>query len=76
VLLIIDAQLYYSVVGLFGGGTETTTTTLLWAMIFMIENPKVQEKVREEIESVVAWEQPVTIQHKGRTASAHPDGKW
>ena len=30
---------------LLTAGTETTTTTLLWFFIYMVHNPKLQEKV-------------------------------
>ncbi|XP_069550922.1 cytochrome P450 2J6-like [Brachyistius frenatus] len=38
---------------LFLAGTETTSTTLLWALIYLIKHPDVQEKVQAEIESVI-----------------------
>jgi hypothetical protein len=33
---IIEQQLVASLADLFGAGTETTTTTILWALVFMI----------------------------------------
>ncbi|XP_074523689.1 cytochrome P450 2J4-like [Halichoeres trimaculatus] len=38
---------------LFLAGTETTSTTLLWALIFLIENPDIQAKVQAEIDRVI-----------------------
>ncbi|XP_045905971.1 cytochrome P450 2J4-like [Micropterus dolomieu] len=38
---------------LFGAGTETTTTTLHWGLLFMMYYPDIQERVQAEIESVV-----------------------
>ncbi|XP_062411735.1 cytochrome P450 2J2-like [Sardina pilchardus] len=38
---------------LFIAGTETTSTTLLWALLLLIKNPDVQEKVQAEIDHVV-----------------------
>ncbi|KAG7233972.1 hypothetical protein INR49_028686, partial [Caranx melampygus] len=38
---------------LFGAGTETTTTTLRWGLLYMIYYPHIQEKVQAEIDSVV-----------------------
>jgi len=38
---------------LIGAGTETTSTTLLWAILFMTKYPKVQEKLHKEIDLVL-----------------------
>ncbi|XP_041646826.1 cytochrome P450 2J6-like [Cheilinus undulatus] len=38
---------------LFLAGTDTTSTTLLWALVFLINNPEIQEKVQGEIDDVV-----------------------
>ncbi|XP_030290316.1 cytochrome P450 2J6-like [Sparus aurata] len=40
-------------VDLFLAGTETTSTTLLWALIYLIKNPDVQEKVHAELDKVI-----------------------
>ncbi|KAJ8312160.1 LOW QUALITY PROTEIN: hypothetical protein KUTeg_009533 [Tegillarca granosa] len=44
---------------LFGAGTETTATTLEWAILYMIEYPEIQEKCREEIK------EKITVGNKG-----------
>ncbi|XP_034556261.1 cytochrome P450 2J6-like [Notolabrus celidotus] len=38
---------------LFGAGTETTSTTLLWGLLYMMYYPRIQEKVQAEIDTVV-----------------------
>ena len=38
---------------LFLAGSETTSTTLTWAYLFMIRYPEVQEKVQQELDQVV-----------------------
>ncbi|XP_071343493.1 cytochrome P450 2J4-like [Trachinotus anak] len=38
---------------LFGAGTETTTTTLHWGLLYMIYYPHIQERVQAEIDTVV-----------------------
>ncbi|XP_074492013.1 cytochrome P450 2J5-like [Sebastes fasciatus] len=38
---------------LFLAGTETTSTTLLWALVYLIKNPDIQDKVQAEIDGVI-----------------------
>ncbi|XP_051233221.1 cytochrome P450 2J2-like [Dicentrarchus labrax] len=38
---------------LFGAGTETTTTTLHWGLLYMIYYPHIQEGVQAEIDTVI-----------------------
>ncbi|XP_077985288.1 cytochrome P450 2U1-like [Glandiceps talaboti] len=48
-----ESELKYTLVDLFVAGTETTATTLKWALLFMILYPDIQEQVFEEINQVV-----------------------
>ncbi|XP_078520317.1 cytochrome P450 2K1-like [Lissotriton helveticus] len=44
-----DKNLEHCTLDLFGGGTETTSTTLRWALLLMMKYPEIQRKVQEEI---------------------------
>ncbi|KAM9386096.1 LOW QUALITY PROTEIN: cytochrome P450 2J4-like [Pholidichthys leucotaenia] len=41
------------VLDLFGAGTETTTTTLHWGLLYMIYYPEIQGRVQAEIDAVI-----------------------
>ncbi|XP_072045012.1 cytochrome P450 2J4-like [Amphiura filiformis] len=38
---------------LFAAGTETTSTTLRWAVLYMMAYPEIQDRVHQELDSVV-----------------------
>ncbi|XP_075998974.1 cytochrome P450 2K1-like isoform X1 [Genypterus blacodes] len=48
-----DMNLKLTVANLFGGGTETTSTTLRWCLLFMAKYPQIQEQVQEELNRVI-----------------------
>lgn len=37
-------------------GTETTTDTLLWAIVYMLNYPEIQKKIQEELDKVIGFE--------------------
>ncbi len=45
-------NLVSTLIDLFAAGSETTSTTLNWGMLFMISNPDVQKKVQAELDRV------------------------
>ncbi|KAK2544197.1 cytochrome P450 2D14 [Columba livia] len=47
---------------LFGAGTETTSTTLRWAVLYMILHPEIQSKVQAEIDKVIGRERSPTME--------------
>eukprot|EP00058_Branchiostoma_floridae_P018240 XP_002603729.1 hypothetical protein BRAFLDRAFT_233426 [Branchiostoma floridae] len=51
-------QLQELVLDLFMAGAETTATSLHWALLYMLLNPGVQEKVQGEIDSVLGQAVP------------------
>nr|XP_023650395.1 cytochrome P450 2J2-like isoform X1 [Paramormyrops kingsleyae] len=48
-----EENLCYCTIDLFLAGTETTSTTLYWGLLYMIKYPDIQEKVQAEIDSVI-----------------------
>uniref|UniRef100_A0A8C6IKQ9 unspecific monooxygenase n=1 Tax=Mus spicilegus TaxID=10103 RepID=A0A8C6IKQ9_MUSSI len=48
-----EENLVCSTLDLFFAGTETTSTTLRWALLYMALYPEVQEKVQAEIDRVI-----------------------
>ncbi|XP_047409912.1 cytochrome P450 2C19-like [Sciurus carolinensis] len=51
---------------LFGAGTETTSTTLRYALLLLLKHPQVTAKVQEEIESVIGRHRSPSMQDKNR----------
>ncbi|XP_055336541.1 cytochrome P450 2C15-like [Paramacrobiotus metropolitanus] len=60
-----DKQLVTSVLNLFAAGTETTSTTTLWSLVFLIENPEVMRKMQKEIDDNIPRDRPVRMDDKG-----------
>uniref|UniRef100_A0A4W5L304 unspecific monooxygenase n=1 Tax=Hucho hucho TaxID=62062 RepID=A0A4W5L304_9TELE len=56
-------NLLCSVTNMFVAGTETTSSTLAWALVIMIKYPDIQSKVHEEIDKVISGSTP-RIQHR------------
>ncbi|OCT83134.1 hypothetical protein XELAEV_18025673mg [Xenopus laevis] len=48
-----EQNLLLTTADLFSAGSETTTTTLRWGLLFMLLYPNVQRKVHEEIDHVI-----------------------
>ncbi|XP_072273809.1 cytochrome P450 2W1-like [Pyxicephalus adspersus] len=53
-----EKNLLASTFDLMLGGTETTSSTLQWAILLMMKYPDIQKKVHDEIENVIGLERP------------------
>ena len=45
-------------------GAETTSSSLLWAILFLLHHPEVQRKVQAEIDEVVGRNRRVSLEHR------------
>ncbi|XP_047430329.1 cytochrome P450 2K1-like [Mugil cephalus] len=52
-----DENLLITVINLLVGGTDTTSTTLRWALLFMAKYPKIQDQVQDELTRVIGSRQ-------------------
>ncbi|XP_029473195.1 cytochrome P450 2J5-like [Rhinatrema bivittatum] len=53
-------------IDLFVAGTETTTTTLRWALLYMVTYPEIQEKVQKELDAVLGSSQIIHYEDRKR----------
>ncbi|XP_067852274.1 cytochrome P450 2U1 [Heptranchias perlo] len=59
-----EDYLFYIIGDLFVAGTDTTSNTVLWAILFMATYPEVQERVHREISAVVGESRPPSLKDK------------
>ncbi|KAL3875530.1 hypothetical protein ACJMK2_033474 [Sinanodonta woodiana] len=57
-------QLIKTVADLFVAGTETTTTTITWAVLYLAAKPDIQARVFREIKEIVGTESLPSLQDK------------
>uniref|UniRef100_A0A3Q4G9E4 Cytochrome P450, family 17, subfamily A, polypeptide 2 n=1 Tax=Neolamprologus brichardi TaxID=32507 RepID=A0A3Q4G9E4_NEOBR len=63
---ITDDHVLMTAAETFGAGVETTSTTLLWILAYLLHHPEVQERVQKELDEHVGSERTVTISDRGQ----------
>ncbi|CAI5784534.1 cytochrome P450 2U1 [Podarcis lilfordi] len=61
-----EDYLFFIIADLFIAGTDTTSNTLLWSLLYMSLHPQEQKKVQEEIDLVIGRNRPPTLVDKAR----------
>lgn len=60
------ANLKLVLLDLFAAGVETTSTTLLWIFLLLALHPEIQEKIQQEIDSVVSRNEMPSLEHRSQ----------
>ncbi|XP_051258718.1 steroid 17-alpha-hydroxylase/17,20 lyase [Dicentrarchus labrax] len=63
---ITDDHVLMTAAEAFGAGVETTSTTLLWILAYLLHHPEVQERVQKELDEHVGSERPVCVSDRSR----------
>jgi cytochrome P450 len=67
--MFTEEQFIVTSLDLFTAGSETTSNTLEFGILYMILNPEVQRKVQDEIESVVGFSRFPNMNDKPKLAT-------
>ncbi|KFV09659.1 Cytochrome P450 2J6, partial [Pterocles gutturalis] len=59
-----EENLVYVINDLFLGGSETSSTTLYWGLLYMVVHPDIQEKVQKEIDAVLGPSQLICYEDR------------
>ncbi|XP_034424765.1 steroid 17-alpha-hydroxylase/17,20 lyase [Hippoglossus hippoglossus] len=64
--LITDDHVLMTAAEAFGAGVETTSTTLLWILAYLLHHPEVQDRVQKELDEQIGNERAVSVSDRGR----------
>ncbi|XP_062422171.1 steroid 17-alpha-hydroxylase/17,20 lyase isoform X2 [Pungitius pungitius] len=63
---ITDDHVLMTAAEAFGAGVETTSTTLLWILVYLLHHPEVQQRAQEELDEQVGGERAVSMSDRSR----------
>ncbi|KAM9314386.1 cytochrome P450 2U1 [Pholidichthys leucotaenia] len=63
--IFTEDYLFYIIGDLFIAGTDTTTNSVLWILLYMVLHPDIQDKVQAEIDEVVGPHRVPSLTDKG-----------
>uniref|UniRef100_A0A3Q0T0X6 Steroid 21-hydroxylase n=1 Tax=Amphilophus citrinellus TaxID=61819 RepID=A0A3Q0T0X6_AMPCI len=63
---ITDDHVLMTAAEAFGAGVETTSTTLLWILAYLLHHPEIQERVQKELDEHVGSERSVSVSDRGK----------
>ncbi|XP_051956807.1 steroid 17-alpha-hydroxylase/17,20 lyase [Xyrauchen texanus] len=63
---ITDDHVLMTAAEAFGAGVETTSTTLLWTIAFLLHHPQVQERVHSELDECLGKDRPPALSDRSR----------
>ncbi|XP_072552138.1 cytochrome P450 2J4-like isoform X2 [Salminus brasiliensis] len=66
-----EENMVLSTVDLFLAGTDTTGTSLRWGLIYIMDNPDVQERCHEEIVSVLGFDRSPCMDDRAQLPYTH-----
>ena len=59
-----DSQLYATIFDLWLAGQETTSNTLAWLVIYLVQYPQIQTKLHHELDHVIGNDRMITLDDK------------
>ncbi|XP_040887593.1 steroid 17-alpha-hydroxylase/17,20 lyase isoform X2 [Toxotes jaculatrix] len=63
---ITDDHVLMTAAEAFGAGVETTSTTLLWILAYLLHHPEVQDRVQRELDEHIGSERAACMSDRGR----------